>query len=608
MSENKDLDIERSEESRSRVVTLDDGASAEANPGNRGADEQSTFDSADARDDVTAEHAQEVVTTSLPPSVMITEESTAASSSKASGSVSVSTNQGLAASHPPLKEDCDAIDLAIVAPQVSNSSPPELAIEEDTCMSIRQEDLGAASHLPEDPNYTAHEDRHSTAEAGSSEELPSSEEARDVTLSAVATPHSQEGLAYKELLNAKQKTNEKLHGRVDDGSSRGSGQSDKYESGPGYKDQCQSVLPRSAPNDAHGKAKEKQVHVRVDDGSPRGSARSDNYDSGPNDRQQVRVVSPLSSLSNSSQRPRYGDGSRTVIPLATAVLVPDEPVEEGDEHLVRETSEDADEAERENEIVLANLPADASARAANSKRETITSEEKRFWITVIAAALFLNTLLVVGVVVGGFCAAGACSASDSPAYTNTNSQPSEPLAPARTRLPTIRPSDSPTVSPSLISDIPSMLPTSISYETRFPLPSSSPVPVGQSPGKPSPAPSATAFPTTFKRTGTPKSKTVPTALPNYAPPTVSPRGTEKPSPTKGTLSPLAPSADYSTGVATGASGVTTGALVAIAVAAEVIIVGGLYFYYRTWKRRREGVPLNGSTLETGTQYKLRSSG
>lgn len=82
----------------------------------------------------------------------------------------------------------------------------------------------------------------------------------------------------------------------------------------------------------------------------------------------------------------------------------------------------------------------------------IPVSERQFWITVIAMAVCLNSLLVGGAVVGGFCAAGLCSGRsdkliDATTVATTNT-PTTPSVSPQTRDVSEAPSILPTVAPS----------------------------------------------------------------------------------------------------------------------------------------------------------------
>jgi hypothetical protein len=67
-----------------------------------------------------------------------------------------------------------------------------------------------------------------------------------------------------------------------------------------------------------------------------------------------------------------------------------------------------------------NNNTDNASRSKSSENANMSGppiSERRFWITIIVTALLLNSMLVAGAVVGGFCAAGKCSSSNSKAIS-----------------------------------------------------------------------------------------------------------------------------------------------------------------------------------------------
>lgn len=71
------------------------------------------------------------------------------------------------------------------------------------------------------------------------------------------------------------------------------------------------------------------------------------------------------------------------------------------------------------------------SRSKSSESAGPPVSERQFWVTVIVAALFLNSLLVAGAVVGGFCAAGKCSGSSGKLIDVSAVGPPSPAPQAR---------------------------------------------------------------------------------------------------------------------------------------------------------------------------------
>lgn len=223
----------------------------------------------------------------------------------------------------------------------------------------------------------------------------------------------------------------------------------------------------------------------------------------------------------------------------------------------------------------------SSSKGSDGVRQPVS--EHRFWATVIFAAMFLNTLLVAAAVVGGFCAAGKCKSGGSSSASSGVGQGGgggavktlAPLSP-----PSHHPSDTPSATPSsepLKASLGTFPPTSTAgsvHPTLFPGPSVSPHPTRV------PIPTVSPHRVPIIRTAPPAP--VPSAVPQLnasRPATAMPMS----SPVLSTPIPTAQGA----GSNTGGSGLPVGALVAIVVGFEVIIVAGLVMYYRRWKKQRE---------------------
>lgn len=91
---------------------------------------------------------------------------------------------------------------------------------------------------------------------------------------------------------------------------------------------------------------------------------------------------------NTATTPSAGN-SNTSIPVAAAVLVPGHSLEQPPPRL------------------LESAPTDRSS----DDHHDLKSQQRRFWMTIIAIALCLNSILVGGVVVAGFCLAGKCTSA-----------------------------------------------------------------------------------------------------------------------------------------------------------------------------------------------------
>ena len=103
--------------------------------------------------------------------------------------------------------------------------------------------------------------------------------------------------------------------------------------------------------------------------------------------------------------------SDSQIPVASAVLVPEEP-----------------EGGTRNNLEASLVPSSggrlgSSGRSDGSPTGLVseeTKQERNFWITAIAIALCLNSILVGGIVVAGFCLAGRCRSAPSSAQATTS--------------------------------------------------------------------------------------------------------------------------------------------------------------------------------------------
>jgi hypothetical protein len=206
----------------------------------------------------------------------------------------------------------------------------------------------------------------------------------------------------------------------------------------------------------------------------------------------------------------------------------------------------------------------------------LSVQEKRFWIKVIGVALCVNTLLVVAIVVGGVCATGGCSPESSSLPEATS------------------PSLAPTASPSRLlqsSDAPSSSPAGFNHEFVQGVNGTMPMLNVTGPGE-----NATDTYPAFNNTGlelapeSPYPPPPPLFPPASAPPQEN-RASAPPfaSPTvigTTTVPPLVSNHDSNHNRPTSSRGISAGALVAIAMAMEAIMVIGLIAFYRRWKSRR----------------------
>jgi len=257
------------------------------------------------------------------------------------------------------------------------------------------------------------------------------------------------------------------------------------------------------------------------------------------------------------------------IPVVAAVLVPQERLEA--EHRHRSDGQESGSTSlstNESESSQANNNNAASSRNNNNNSNNNgestsrskstrsgsssnnSTNERRFWITLIIAALVLNSLLVTGVVVASFCAAGKCSPkSASDQVTDEGSADGMMVpTPSMALTPTAAPSYQ-QPSHRLLSDSPTGWPPSdVTNEADPPNNNST--------------------------------------WPTLAPPTASlptPQPTEEDAgqrPAEGFSAKDSEEEDSGSGVPLVVMEIL------LALAAEVVILGSLYLYYRWWRKRQ----------------------
>ena len=166
-------------------------------------------------------------------------------------------------------------------------------------------------------------------------------------------------------------------------------------------------------------------------------------------------------ISNGSSSNQHSPGQQQQddgdIPVVAAVLVPQERLEAGHRHESGSTAlstndsvssqannnNNASSRNNNNNDNGGSTSRSKSTRSGSSSNNS--TNERRFWITLIIAALVLNSLLVTGVVVASFCAAGKCSAKSesAPATVVTDEDSADGLS-----VPTPSIALAPTAAPS----------------------------------------------------------------------------------------------------------------------------------------------------------------
>jgi hypothetical protein len=393
-----------------------------------------------------------------------------------------------------------------------------------------------------------------------------------------------------------------LQSPTDRAGAQGSSSSEKEPSrdnGPCYKDQVRAVIepppsiPSSSPPPSHATCRSNSPVTRNSNSHNSTDAATT---AAPFSLVPMATAVLISDASEPIRRPdnnRSGSNTMTASPLTLSLPI----IEPNDNHeqstitqmavIVRgERSysvepEGAPTASRRTERTKRSSSANNSGGGSSgSSSPPLSAQEKRFWIKVIGVALCVNTLLVVGIVVGGVCATGGCTSSESPSPKELSS-PS--LAPTASPSRLLRPYDAPSSSPaSFIHEIADVNGTMLPLNGTGPSENATDDDypggwndTGLATGSPYPPPPL-LFPPASAPPGGQESET--SAAP-FASPIVNGSTTAAP--------PPVPKHDSNHNRPTSAhKGVSAGALVAIAVAMEVAMVIGLIAYYRRWKSRR----------------------
>jgi hypothetical protein len=261
---------------------------------------------------------------------------------------------------------------------------------------------------------------------------------------------------------------------------------------------------------------------------------------------------------------------------------------------------------------------ESTSRSKSSENANLLNRplsERRFWVTVIVAALLLNSFLVAGAVVGGFCAAGKCSgsSSDSSNVSNTGGlNQAPPLAGNVMAAPSISPSRGLSAVPTVIlvtttppgaSDIVPGTPTRSPQPEVFkgfslsPTQSPQPIYFENAPAIETDAPGSFVMTVAPVIVGTSVASMVPS--PAYVPNAgvaLDPTNGLEPSGKDDIFVSLSPSvsptvkpiANFTTNNSSTNEnkGVSLAALIPVLVALEAMILVGLLIYYRRWKRQK----------------------
>jgi hypothetical protein len=377
---------------------------------------------------------------------------------------------------------------------------------------------------------------------------------------------------------------------------QGSSSSEKEPSrdnGPCYKDQVRAVIepppyiPSSSPPPSHATCRSNSPVTRSSNSHNSTDAAAATTTAAPFSLVPMATAVLISDASEPIRRPddnRSGNNTMSASPLTLSLPI----IEPNDNHeqstitqmavIVRgehSYSAEPEGASRRTERTKRSSSANNSGGGSSSSSPPLSAQEKRFWIKVIGVALCVNTLLVVAIVVGGVCATGGCTSSESPLPKELSS-----------------PSLAPTASPSRLLrpyDAPSSSPASFTHETvdvngtMLPL-------NGTGPSENATDDDYSGWNDTGLATGSP----YPSPPLLFPPASAPPDGKESETSGVPFASPMvngsttaAPKHDSNHDRPTSAhKGISAGALVAIAVAMEVAMVIGLIAYYRRWKSRR----------------------
>ena len=258
------------------------------------------------------------------------------------------------------------------------------------------------------------------------------------------------------------------------------------------------------------------------------------------------------------------------IPVVSAILVPQERLEAEHRHqsegqnsgtTMSNTDSSVDSQNRgENHGRNSNNhPSRISRSKSRSETEEPKRNERRFWISVIVLALALNSVLVTGLVVASFCAAGKCTSNSSASEIPI---PSPDMYTPPTMAPTA-------LSSRVLSSAAPTLPAMFSTggATGDVMPPDGFLPVGGNMTEIAPVSAGTATPTPSA-----------TFAPKIPPPVSNDSGR-----TNGNGKA---ENDETTTTASPTDGLSVvGIEILLALATEVVIVGGLYLYYRWWQKR-----------------------
>jgi hypothetical protein len=318
--------------------------------------------------------------------------------------------------------------------------------------------------------------------------------------------------------------------------------------GPSFKDQANSVaLPRQSDDKRAmaAAAMTSNASPSINAESGHVHPRDNENDVGPSYKDQVNyahaeAVTHSNSSPPSTKRSNVPSSLLSSVPMVMGVLVPDELLTDAERGLHQETLPSEPECDTIHPTQPGINPtqpshANDSATPDDSKTVEQMKEDMRFWVKLILLAIFCNTLLVAAVIVGTFCGVGACGSSNSNAVT---------LPPPVMPPSTIPPSDVPSVAPSLSPEF--FVGSPGGDGTRSPTSNigNAPMSIG------------TYRPTSNVETYPPTSR--PTSIPTRSP-TLMPSSDDPP--------------------------ISVGALVAIAVVLDILLVAGCVYGYYKWKRR-----------------------